>query len=97
MSLPKHRYLSGLSALVVALFVAVMASAIKVAYSANTSRQLLNTLFVEIKQRDKLQAEWGRLVLENSTWTAHHRIERLAITDLRMHVPEPATVRVVAP
>lgn len=79
------------------LFVAVLVSSVLVAYSAHGSRQLLNTLFVEMKQRDKMQAEWGRLVLEHSTWTAHNRIEKLAVEKLGMHVPEPGSVRVVSP
>ena len=43
------------------------------------------------------QAEWGRLILEQSTWTAHSRIESLAVEQLRMRVPDPAEVRMVAP
>ncbi|MCO3205197.1 cell division protein FtsL, partial [Pseudomonas aeruginosa] len=47
--------------------------------------------------RDKAQAEWGRLILEQSTWTAHSRIESLAVEQLHMRVPDPAEVRMVAP
>lgn len=81
----------------VLVFLAIMVSAIMVAYSAQNSRQLLNTLFQEMQQRDRLQADWGRLVLEQSTWTAHNRIEKLAVEQLDMHIPEPGSVRVVAP
>lgn len=91
------RHLPALSLPIVLLFVAVLGSSILVAYTAHASRQLLNTLFVEMKQRDKLQAEWARLVLEHSTWTAHNRIEKLAIEQLDMHVPEPGRVRMVSP
>ena len=47
--------------------------------------------------RDKAQAEWGRLILEQSTWTAHSRIETLATEQLRMHIPAAADVRLVKP
>lgn len=96
-TLPHARHLPLLSRTIGLLFIAVLVSSIAVAYSAHGSRQLLNTLFVEIKQRERLQAEWGRLVLEHSTWTAHNRIEKLAVEQLGMHVPEPGSVIVVSP
>ncbi len=91
------RHLPALSGLMALLFVAILVTAVWVSYSAHESRQLLNTLFGEIQQRDRLQADWGRLLLENSTWTAHNRIEKLAVEQLGMHIPEPGSVRVVSP
>lgn len=85
------------SLLMLVLFVAVLLSAIGVAYSAHWNRQLLNELYGELSVRDKAQAEWGRLILEQSTWTAHSRIETLASEQLKMHIPEAAAVRLVAP
>lgn len=85
------------SLLLAILFVGVLLSAIAVSYSAYWNRQLLNTLYGELSVRDKAQAEWGRLILEQSTWTAHNRIEALASEQLKMHIPEPAEVRMVAP
>ena len=85
------------SLLLAVLFGAVLLSAIAVAYSAHWNRQLLNTLYGELSVRDKVQAEWGRLVLEQSTWTAHNRIEALASEQLKMHIPDPAAVRMVRP
>ena len=49
------------------------------------------------KERDKAQAEWGRLILEQSTWTAHSRIEVLATEQLKMRIPGAAEVQMVAP
>ena len=83
--------------LMLVLFIAVLLSAIGVAYSAHWNRQLLNELYGELSVRDKAQAEWGRLILEQSTWTAHSRIETLASEQLKMHIPEAAAVRLVAP
>ncbi len=85
------------SLLMLVLFIAVLLSAIGVAYSAHWNRQLLNELYGELSVRDKAQAEWGRLILEQSTWTAHSRIETLASEQLKMHIPEAAAVRLVAP
>ncbi len=85
------------STLLLILFVGVLVSAIAVAYCAHWNRQLLNSLYGELSVRDKAQAEWGRLILEQSTWTAHSRIETLASEQLKMRIPEPAEVRMVAP
>lgn len=79
------------------MFIGVLLSAISVAYSAYWNRQLLNTLYGELNVRDKAQAEYGRLVLEQSTWTAYSRIETLATEQLKMRVPDPAEVIMVAP
>jgi len=85
------------SLLLLALFAAVLGSAIAVSYSAHWSRQLLNGLYAELNERDRAQAEWGRLILEQSTWTAHNRIETLASERLKMRIPDAAEVRLVAP
>ncbi|KAA8709964.1 cell division protein FtsL [Pseudomonas cannabina] len=89
--------LPGGSFIMLLLFVAVLISAIGVSYSAHWNRQLLNSLYSEMSVRDKAQAEWGRLILEQSTWTAHSRIETLATEQLKMHIPSAAEVRMVAP
>ncbi|WP_447810523.1 cell division protein FtsL [Pseudomonas putida] len=89
--------LPGGSFLMLLLFVGVLVSAIAVSYSAHWNRQLLNTLYGELNERDKAQAEWGRLILEQSTWTAASRIESLASEQLKMRVPAADEVRMVAP
>ncbi|WP_336331958.1 cell division protein FtsL [Pseudomonas putida] len=89
--------LPGGSFLMLLLFIAVLISAIAVSYSAHWNRQLLNTLYGELSDRDKAQAEWGRLILEQSTWTAASRIESLASEQLKMRVPSADEVRMVAP
>lgn len=85
------------SLLILVLFLGVLVSAIAVSSTAHWNRQLLNDLYAELSERDKTQAEWGRLVLEQSTWTAHNRIETLASEQLKMRIPEAAEVRLVAP
>jgi cell division protein FtsL len=89
--------LPGGSLLMLVLFLGVLVSAVAVSYSAHWNRQLLNDLYAELSVRDKAQAEWGRLILEQSTWTAHNRIETLASERLGMRIPDAAEVRMVAP
>lgn len=74
-----------------------LVTALAVPYSAHWSRELLNELAAEMDQREKAQAEWGRLVLEQSTWTAHHRVESIATQQLGMLVPEANEVILVRP
>lgn len=81
----------------VVVWLVIVASALAVPYSAHWSRQLLNELAGEMSQREKAQAEWGRLVLEQSTWTAHSRVEAIATRQLGMRVPEAAEVVLVQP
>ncbi len=85
------------SVLLLLLFLAVLVSAIGVSYSAHWNRTLLNSLYAELSVRDKAQAEWGRLILEQSTWTAHNRIETIATDRLSMRIPDAAEVQMVAP
>ena len=92
-----NKPLPGGSFLMLLLFVAVLVSAIGVSYSAHINRQLLNTLYGELSERDKAQAEWGRLILEQSTWTAHSRIESLATEQLKMRIPDATEIRMVSP
>jgi cell division protein FtsL len=92
-----NKPLPGGSFLMLLLFIAVLVSAIAVAYSAHTNRMLLNQLYTELNESDKVQAEWGRLILEQSTWTAQSRIEALAADQLKMRVPDAAEIRMVTP
>lgn len=85
------------SLLMLMLFASVLVSAVAVSYSAHWNRQLLNELYAELSVRDKAQAEWGRLILEQSTWTAHNRIETLASERLSMRIPDAGEVQMVAP
>ncbi|WP_373186847.1 cell division protein FtsL [Halopseudomonas sp.] len=79
------------------VWVLVVLSALAVSYSSHWSRVLLNELATEMDQREDAQAEWGRLVLEQSTWTAHSRVETLATSELKMRVPEASEVILVKP
>mgnify|MGYP003625752844 CR=1 FL=1 len=79
------------------VWVLVVVSALAVSYSSHWSRVLLNELAAEMDQREGAQAEWGRLILEQSTWTAHSRVEALATNELKMRVPEASEVILVKP
>ncbi len=56
-------------------------------------------LFVEyqslLTERDSLNIEWGKLLLEEGAWSEHRRIETLARDRLHMSTPVPHRVIIV--
>ena len=75
-------------AVVAVLIVVIMSSAVSVIYSKHQSRKLFVELQKLEKQIDELNIEWGRLQLEQSTWSSHGRIEKIARNKLHMTLPK---------
>lgn len=79
------------------LVTAVFTSGLGVVYASHQSR----TKFIELQslqeQRDRLNVDWGRLQLEQSTWATHGRIEAEARNQLNMRLPVPEAVVIVSP
>ena len=80
-----------------ALSVAVLASAVSVIETSHQCRQGYARLQMLETEQWQMQEHWGRLLLEQSTWASHHRVERLARKQLGMRLPEPAELQVVLP
>ncbi|MGB5132740.1 MAG: cell division protein FtsL, partial [Steroidobacteraceae bacterium] len=78
------------------LWVAVLASAIAVVRARYEAR----TLFVQLERlsadRDRLNIEWSQLQLEQSAWSNHGFVERVASDRLHMRFPAPNEVRIVS-
>ncbi len=74
------------------LFGLVLSSAILLVYSKHQSRKV----FVELQQLkhqvDDLNTEWSQLQLEQSSWSGHGRIEKVARKKISMVAPESDTV-----
>lgn len=85
--------LSALAVPVALLLVA--ASALAVVYSSHQSRRLFSELQVLKREGMVLQEEWGRLLLEQSTWASHDRIQRLAEEKLSMGPPREESLQMV--
>jgi len=81
----------------VSLWLAVLASAAGVVYMKHESRML----FVELEKltldRDELNIDWGRLQLEQSTYSAHALVEQVASRQLHMTIPSTTEVKIVRP
>jgi cell division protein FtsL len=79
------------------LWVAALGSAAAAVYIKHRSRQM----FVELERldtrRDNLQIEWGQLQLEQSAWSTHAFVERVASAKLHMAMPPPKEIEIIAP
>jgi cell division protein FtsL len=83
--------------LVALLWGAVLASAAGAVYSKYRAREL----FVELEHlnagRDELDAEWGRLQLEQSAWSTYAFVERVASERLHMNIPDSRDIEILSP
>ncbi len=79
----------------VILIVLVLASALALVSAQHQSRKL----FIELERlqtRERaLEVEWGQLQLEQSTWAAHARVEKVARERLHLVTPDPRHVLVL--
>jgi len=79
------------------LWVATLGSAAAAVYIKHRSREM----FVELERldtrRDNLEIEWGQLQLEQSAWSTHAFVERVASAKLHMAMPPPKEIEIVAP
>ena len=80
-----------------ALWVVVMISALAVVHVSHSCR-LLFAEFARLQQQENnLQVVWGQYLLEQSSLASLSRIEKKAITELGMKVPEIKDVVMVQP
>jgi cell division protein FtsL len=79
------------------LWAATLASAAGAIYCKHQARTLFVALESLNSRRDQLQIEWGQLQLEQSAWSTHAFVERVAHSRLDMSIPPPSAVRIVKP
>ena len=79
------------------LWLAVMGSAVQAIYARHKARDLFVHLEQLNAERDSLEIDWGRLQLEQSYWSSHAFVERVANAKLRMTLPQTRDVRIVRP
>lgn len=80
-----------------ATLVAVIASSFGVIQSTHACRDLYASLQVLEARQWHLQEEYGRLLLEESAWASHHRVEKVARSELQMAEPDLANYHLVMP
>ena len=79
------------------LWIGALGSAAGAIYCKHRAREM----FVELERlnarRDNLEIEWGQLQLEQSAWSTHAFVERVASAKLHMAMPPPKEIEIVAP
>ncbi|GAC1459274.1 MAG: hypothetical protein PVS2B3_05500 [Steroidobacteraceae bacterium] len=79
------------------LWVAALGSAAGAIWCKHRSREMFVELESVNARRDNLEIEWGQLQLEQSAWSTHAFVERVASTRLRMATPPPKEIEIVSP
>ena len=74
--------------IVLVLLAVLLVTGVWVIYTTFKSRYLLNELQQLKNQRNELQVQWGQLLIEQSTFSLEGRIERKAMDELQMEVPD---------
>jgi cell division protein FtsL len=77
------------------LWFAVLGTAVQVIYARHKARNMFVHLEKLNAERDSLEMEWGRLQLEQSYWSSHAFVERVANSKLQMNLPQTRDVRIV--
>lgn len=65
----------------------VMVSAIACIYAKHESRKLFTELQDLIAERDRMEVDWGRLQIEQGTWSTYARVEQVAREKMDMRLP----------
>ena len=74
------------------LIMLIVASSLGVVASQHRARKLYAAVEREQQRTRQLEVEWDQLQLEQSTWAAHARVEKLAREKLSMRVPQPGQI-----
>lgn len=80
----------------IVLMLLIIVCALGVVTSQHMARKLFMALEKEKETERKLDVEWGRLQLEQSTLVMHGRIERIAREQLNMQVPSATSIQIVS-
>ena len=79
------------------LWIAALGSAAGAIYCKHRARALFVELEALNSGRDNLEIEWGQLQLEQSAWSTHAFVERVASAKLHMATPPPKEIEIVSP
>ena len=79
----------------VLLLLAVVICALSVVTSQHKARKLYVELQKEKGYAHQMDVEWGQLQLEQSTWAAPARVEKIAVQQLQMRLPKNGEVNFI--
>jgi len=77
----------------------LLAAVVMCALSVVTSQHKARKLYIELQKQKELaqqmDVEWGQLQLEQSTWAAPARVEKVAAQKLQMQLPKNGQVQFI--
>ena len=79
------------------LLAVLIGCALALITSQHQARKLYVDLQKEQEAAQRFEVEWGQLQLEQSTWSMHARVEKIAANALGMRVPGPGRIQAVPP
>lgn len=82
---------------ILVMMLLVLFSAVAVVVTKHAGRSEFVVMQQLEHQRDKLNEEWGRLLLEESTWASPGRVEQQARNKLNMLMPTADNTVMVMP
>lgn len=81
--------------LVPVMLLLVLASCIALVQTSHKGRRMFSELQDLRRESMQLEEEWGRLLLEQSTWASPDRVQHLAEKELGMQAPDMRKVIMV--
>ncbi len=78
------------------LLLLILASTFAVIHTTHACRALYAQLQEVESVQWYLQEDYGRLMLEHSTWASHYRVEKVAEEELGMQAPGLAQLRMIS-
>ncbi len=83
------------NALTVLLWAVVVICALSLVTSQHKARKLFIALQQEKNHAQAMDVEWGQLQLEQSTWAAPVRVQKIATQQLHMTLPQKGQVKFI--
>ena len=81
------------------LNVLLLAAVVLCALSVVTSQHKARKLYIELQRQkehaQQMEVEWGQLQLEQSTWAALTRVEKIAVQQLQMQFPKSGQIQFI--
>ena len=77
------------------LWLAVVFSAVAVAYYSHLCRQTYGELTAMEREANQLQVDYGRYLLEQSAWGSLQRVDSMARDRLQMDTPQASEIVMV--
>jgi cell division protein FtsL len=80
---------------VLMLGLAILLTALSIIYTTHATREMRALYHHHLVQHNQLSTLQGQLLLERSTLLSQARIEKIAINDLAMVVPDHQSIKVI--